>query len=61
MTALRAAPYNYVLGDSVLAQVQAHNARGWSGFSADSTTFATVQTEPTQMAAPTRGTTTSET
>jgi hypothetical protein len=61
MTVLRAAPYNLVYGDAIKAQVQAHNERGWSGFSADSTTFATVQTEPTAMAAPARGASTSET
>ncbi len=49
MATLRAAPYNLVFGNSILARVQSHNARGWSGYSADSTTFATVQTEPVQM------------
>jgi hypothetical protein len=61
MATLRAAPYNLVYGNSILARVQSHNERGWSGYSADSTTFATIQTEPVAMTAPARGSTTSET
>jgi len=37
----------------------AHNSRGWSAFSAVSTTVATIETEPSQMSAPTSGSTTS--
>jgi len=59
MSILRSSPYNLVYGDSVVAQVKAHNSRGWSSYSASSTTVATIQTEPTQMSAPTRGSSTS--
>lgn len=60
MSVLRAAPYSLVLGDDVVAKVQAHNQRGWSGYSATGQ-GATVQTEPSQMSAPVRGASTSET
>lgn len=60
MSILRAAPYSLAYGNSVIAQVRSHNSRGWSSLSPDSTTVATVATEPTQMASPAKGSSTSE-
>ena len=59
MSILRSSTYGLDYGDSVVAMVKAHNDRGWSSFSAVSTTVATIQTEPTQMSAPTKGSSTS--
>jgi hypothetical protein len=38
--------------------VSAHNSRGWSEASPDNTVGATIETEPSAMAAPTNGSTT---
>lgn len=46
MSVLRSSPYSLSYGNSVVAKVMAHNSRGWSAFSAVSTTVATIETEP---------------
>jgi hypothetical protein len=52
---LRAAPFNLGLQALVVAQVRAYNVRGWSAYSPANTAGALIETEPTQMPAPTRG------
>lgn len=61
MTALWTAPFNLPQGAVVRAKVQAHNDRGWSGLSAANSAGAGVETVPLPMAAPTRGSSTSDT
>ena len=53
MTTLRGSPWLLVYGEEVVAHVLAYNSVGWSTASNDSTGGATIQTEPTQMSAPT--------
>ncbi len=55
VSVLRAAPFALVLGDLVVAQVRAYNELGWGAFSGGNVAGATIQTEPTAMAAPMRG------
>ena len=61
MTVLRQSPYLLPFEATVAAEVLAHNARGWSVASPVSTSGPTIQTEPQQMAAPTRGPASSDT
>lgn len=61
MTSLWAAPFSLAQGAIVQAQVLAHNDRGWSGASAANTAGAAVEVVPHQMAAVTRGSSTSDT
>ena len=56
-----AAPYNYVLSDLIVVRVSASNSEGFSAVSASNVAGATVKTVPTQMAAPTKGASSSET
>jgi len=46
LTVLRASPFILTLGQPVIATVQAKNERGWGSTSAESTTNALMQTEP---------------
>jgi Fibronectin type III domain len=55
MTTLRKAPFNLVQGNNILAKVSAINTRGWSIFSTLNTDETKIQTEPHDIAAPTRG------
>jgi len=61
MTALRADPFDRVLGELVQAKVIAINERGPSGASPENTDTngAKIETAPDQMAVPTRGADTS--
>ena len=61
MSVLQASPYSLILGDLIAAEVLAHNARGWSIPSLPNTSGSQIQTVPSQMAAPTSGSTTSST
>jgi len=54
MTAFRAAPYNLLFHDLILAKVSAVNNIGEGAASIANSGGARVQTEPVQMAAPTR-------
>ena len=62
MTALWVAPYSLPQGTPVLAQVRARNARGWGAYSPVTVTAgaALVETVPVALAAPSRGTLTSD-
>ena len=51
---LVAAPFTLPPGTTVVAKVQARNARGWGPFSEENTAGAVVITEPLQMPAPLR-------
>jgi hypothetical protein len=53
MTTLRT-NYNLLLGNNVIAKVRAKNGIGFGDFSQPNSNGATIQTEPLQMAAPTR-------
>jgi hypothetical protein len=55
VSVLRAAPYELILQDLVVARVRAYNERGWGSWSVDNTAGALIETEPSQMASPTRG------
>ena len=57
MSALWVAPFQHGQGAEVLAQVRAHNARGWSTISPTTTSpgGALVETVPQALSAPTRG------
>lgn len=55
MTTLRASPFNLAYGDLVVARITAINDIGSSSASAENTSGGTIQTEPTQMATPTKG------
>lgn len=55
VSVLRAPPYNLVLQQLVVARVRAINSRGPGSYSPDNTVGALIQTEPSAMAAPTRG------
>lgn len=61
MSALRAAPFSLGYNTAVVAKVRALNALGWSDWSPESTSTATIQTVPQQMAAVTQGSATSNT
>ena len=61
MSSLRSSPFSLPFETLVTAKVLAHNVRGWSIASLANTVGPTIQTEPTTMAAPTRGSTTSTT
>lgn len=61
MTALRASPYSLTYNLVVKAIAQAQNANGWSTASTANTAGALIQTEPTQMTAPVKGASTSQT
>lgn len=61
MTVLRQSPYSLPFEATVAEKVLAHNSRGWSVASLVSTSGPTIQTEPSQMAVPTRGSGTSNT
>jgi hypothetical protein len=64
MTSFWGAPLNLPQEAIVRAQIRAHNVRGWSedeGTAASNTEGATIETVPRQMAAPTRGTDTTDT
>ena len=53
MTTLRASPFNLLVLEQVVAQVQAHNSDGWSTLSASSTGVAVIHTEPQTPNTPT--------
>jgi len=60
MSTLRAAPFSLSYGAVVRARVSAFNANGWNTESLDNVIGPSIQTAPTQMSAPTRGSLTSE-
>jgi hypothetical protein len=53
LTTLRGAVFSLVYGDLVVARARARNSLGYGQYSQPNVLGATVQTEPTQMAAPT--------
>lgn len=55
MADLTQAPYSLSLGDLIVAKVRANNPIGWSLFSDENTSGATVQTKPATMNPVTRG------
>lgn len=55
VSVLRVAPYELILQDLVVARVRAYNERGWGSWSVDNAAGALIETEPSQMASPTRG------
>lgn len=61
MTTLRASPYSLAYDTLVTAKIKAQNSIGWSDLGAANTltSGAKIQTEPTQMAVPTRNSGTS--
>lgn len=61
MADLRTTPYSLAYNDDVVARARAQNSRGWSSWSASSTTTGKIQTEPAQMAAVTATTALSST
>lgn len=52
--------YGLVLGDLVAASVRAYGVNGWSAWSPSTASGVTVETVPTQMAAPSEGSLTNE-
>ena len=58
MQTLRDAPYSLAYGDLVEVRVRAYNALGEGYYSQVNTAGATIETEPGQMTAPTRGSST---
>jgi hypothetical protein len=54
VSTLTAAPFALTSGATVVAIVQARNARGWGPYSAPNTVGAVISTVPHQMAAPVR-------
>lgn len=55
VSVLRASPYNLDVQDLVVARVSAYNERGWGAASDANAAGALIETEPTQMASPVRG------
>jgi len=60
MSTLRAAPYSLAYGSLVVAKVRAKNSIGFGAQSSENASGASIQTPPVQMAAPARGSSTSE-
>lgn len=62
MKSLRAglSTFDYAANGLPAFKVRAYNVRGWSTFSSQNTVGATIETEPTQMAAVTRNTSTTQ-
>lgn len=62
MVHLRQSPYAMVLNDPVKAKVRAYNLIGWSPYSAETTSYALISTEPRQPpTAPQEGSNTDDT
>lgn len=60
LSVLRDTPYSLLYNDVVVATVRSRNSNGWSGDSTPNFEGARILTEPVQMAAPFRGTSTTE-
>lgn len=61
VSVLTASPFSLAAGATVVAKVQARNARGWGALSAENTAGAIIITVPSQMAAPVRDSTATST
>lgn len=61
LTTLRASPFDLTYGTLVQARVMAENANGWGSLSQVNLVGAAVETEPSQMGAPTMGSATTTT
>jgi hypothetical protein len=61
MSTLWASPYSLTQWYLVTVEIRAHNAIGWGAYSSANSIGALVQTVPSQMSIPTRGSSTSST